>query len=327
MIALPGLTLVSGLTDDAGRVLERFLSRVVGGRVFTESDTVGPVYRDYDSALWLVDRVLQYVKYAGPAEGRRFLREHWNALTEILGFYSHIERDGLIPNEGGTWMDTLQRDNAVEIQALWYNALKSCQRISAFMGMDFGVPIEKLVDRFEENFEKTYWNGSYLSDCAGDNSLRPNQLLALSMEHPCVDEDKARLILSAVDEYLVTPAGLRTLRPGDERYRGAYVGGVAERELAYHNGTVWPWLLGPYARALARYGGLEGRKRAEHVLLRFFGRSLGVYSLGCIPEVFDGDVPHRPRGCVSQAWSVGEPLRAYVEDAMGRQPTYERAFL
>ncbi|MFH1126469.1 MAG: amylo-alpha-1,6-glucosidase [Candidatus Altiarchaeota archaeon] len=320
MISLPGLTLVNGRIEDAKMILERFLEGIKDGRIMTESDGGSPAYRDFDSTLWLVDRVMQYVKYAGANKGIEFLKAQWSRIVDIMQFYQSIERDGLIPNKGGTWMDTLERSGAVEVQALWYNALKVCKRLSEFSGLDPAVPIERLTKKFESNFMKAYWNGNYLRDCAGEDSFRPNQIMALSLEYPCVGADESRLILNRVDELLLTPFGLRTLSPKDGRYKGSYSGGVVERDASYHNGTVWPWLLGPYASAVVLHRGVKEKDGVKALLDNFFRKALNVNALGSINEIFDGDSPHRPRGCISQAWSVAEPLRAYFEDALGKKP-------
>jgi len=324
MISLPGLALVGNRVGDARLLIERFLSRVRDGRIMTHSVDGSLVYGDFDSTLWMVDRILQYIKYAGPGEGRRFLGRHWEALSDVMEFYAGLVRGGLLSNEDGTWMDTLRRDRAVEVQALWYNALKVFGRLSGLAGRRVeAVDLPGLVEGFESSFMKEFWGGGFLCDCAGDSSLRPNQLFALSLEHPCVGVDGALSILSVVDERLLTPFGLRTLTPDDGRYRGSYVGGVESRELSYHNGTVWPWLFGPYVTACLRFRGGGDRMRLRRLLSGFFRQALSVGALGSISEVFDGEPPHTPRGCVSQAWSVAEPLRAYIEDVLGRRPPFE----
>ncbi|MFH0860281.1 MAG: amylo-alpha-1,6-glucosidase [Candidatus Altiarchaeota archaeon] len=324
MISLPGLTLVRGRIDDARLILEHFLGRVHDGRIMTESESGTPVYRDYDSSLWLFDSIMQYIKYAGPDMGRELLRKHWARLSDLMQYYSSISENGLIMHDSGTWMDTLRRDDAVEVQALWYNALKAFEKFSTLAQLDNTLPTAEIIGDFESTFLREYWNGSHLMDCIGVDSFRPNQLMALSLDYTCVDKSRAKSILSAVEKRLLTPFGLRTLSSDDSSYCGSYSGGVRQREEAYHNGTVWPWLLGPYVRASVRYGGKAASRRARKLLEDFFDRALSVGALGSINEIFDGDAPHLPRGCISQAWSVAEPLRAYLEDALGRRPPYEK---
>ena len=150
----------------------------------------------------------------------------------------------------------------------------------------------------------------------GDASVRPNQVIALSLGYCAIEPEHARSVLRVVREKLLTPFGLRTLAPDDPRYRGRYEGGPAERDGAYHQGTVWPWLLGPYLTAQIRFNGDEGRQEAAQILrgLRDFVRGRGT---GQMPEIFDGDPPHQPRGCFAQAWSVAEPERVAAEHLAG----------
>ena len=325
MISLPGLTLARGKTGDARDVIEHFLRKVKSGRIMTESESGAPVYRDFDATLWLVDRLYQYMKYAGVKNGGGLLKSSWQSIVGVMSYYSSLEKDGLIMHDSGTWMDTLQRSNAVEVQALWYNALNCFKKMSEVSDLGVGgVDVEGLISRFESSFAKNYFNGAFLRDCLGDDSFRPNQLIALSLDFPCVTDEQAKKVLACVEERLLSPYGLRTLDPKDGRYRGKYAGGVAEREQSYHNGTVWPWLLGPYVKAKMRYG--AKREDMKTLLDEFFKKSAYVGALGCINEVFDGDVPHAPRGCVSQAWSVAEPLRAYFEDVLDRRPPHVGEF-
>jgi predicted glycogen debranching enzyme len=326
MVSLPGLTLVNNRLEDAKAVLGHFLGKIRNGRIMTESEGGSPVYRDFDSTLWMVDRLLQYVKYAGPNAGRKLLGKHWNIVTEAMEYYSGIERGGLIGHRGGTWMDTLERSDAVEVQALWYNALKAYGRLADVCGLRPGIDAGELAGRFEENFVRGYWNGRYLDDCRGDATIRPNQLIALSLDYGCVGREMALRVLDGVEGSLLTPFGLRTLDPKDHRYMGSYEGDAGSRERAYHNGTVWPWLLGPYVRACVRYRGPADAERLRLFLEGFFERALGFGAVGSIGEVFDGNPPYKPGGCVSQAWSVGEPLRAYIEDVLGVAPEYAGLF-
>jgi glycogen debranching enzyme len=227
----------------------------------------------------------------------------------------HVDRDGLLAcGQSGvqlTWMDakvgdwvvTPRQGKPVEIQALWYNALRIMQE---FGGQEYG----ELADRARESFRAQFWNTR--ADClydvidgdVRDASIRPNQLFAISLEHSLLDEDEARRVLAVVERELLTPAGLRTLSPSDPKYRGRYEGGVASRDSAYHQGTVWPWLMGPFLSAYTRLKGAYPEQ-----LLSGMEARLTEACLGQLYEVADGDAPHNPGGCPAQAWSVAELLR------------------
>ncbi len=198
---------------------------------------------------------------------------------------------------------TPRNGKPVEIQALWYNALRFVGRLAQDFGDAAAQTLhEDLAQNAAQNFDRAFWNehlGYYADVVDGgvqDLSLRPNQVIALSLGYCAVPDDHARRILEAVEKHLLTPFGLRTLSPFDPRYVGRYEGSPAERDSAYHQGTVWPWLLGPFITA--------ARKGPELLSpLREFLVSRGA---GQLPEIFDGDAPHEPRGCFAQAWSVAE---------------------
>jgi glycogen debranching enzyme len=171
-----------------------------------------------------------------------------------------------------------------------------------------------MKDRFVEDF----WNaetGCLFDVVDGDRrdaSIRPNQVLALSLPYPLLPKDKARAVLSVIEEKLLTPYGLRSLAPEDPAYRGRYEGDPSVRDVSYHQGTVWSWLLGPYADALIKTGGAVGKAKARKAIERLTPH-LQEAGLGTISEIFDGDAPHAPRGCPAQAWSVGEVLRVFKD--------------
>ncbi|MBM3309523.1 MAG: hypothetical protein FJY77_04645, partial [Candidatus Altiarchaeales archaeon] len=276
MISLPGLTLVQGRLEDSKAVLEHFLAKVREGRIMTESESGEPVYRDFDSTLWLVDRIKEYLKYSGLKAGKPFLEKHWKEVFEILRYYGSMENDGLIPHSNGTWMDSLSRDSAVEVQALWYNAVKSAVKMSRQFDLELDLDAERWIRRFESHFMAEYWNGSFLRDSGKDDSFRPNQIIALSLDYNCVPKEHGLSILQKTEELLLTPMGLRTLSPKDSRYKGKYIGGVQERELSYHNGTVWPWLLGPYFKACVKYKGREEAGKAKILLENYFRQAINA---------------------------------------------------
>jgi glycogen debranching enzyme len=184
------------------------------------------------------------------------------------------------------------------------------------------------------SFNRLFWNEEvgYLYDVVNggppDGSIRPNQIFAVSLPHSMLSPERAKRVVAVVQEHLLTPYGLRSLAPGDPHYRGSYTGDPASRDGAYHQGTVWPWLLGPFITAYMRIhgGGKAARRQAEEWLAPL-KEHLSDGGLGHISEIFDGDAPHRPVGCIAQAWSVGEVLRATVEDVCGIRPERPAALL
>jgi predicted glycogen debranching enzyme len=209
-----------------------------------------------------------------------------------------------------TWMDAIvggepvtpRRGKPVEINALWYNALRIVAKLTGDAALD------ERADTVREAFQAAFWNRE--AQCCfdvvnpDDASIRPNQLFAIALPFVLFDDMRAGEILSVCESQLLTPAGLRTLSPHDPRYRGQLLGDQHSRDTAYHQGTVWPWLLGPYIDALLRYRGEAGR-----AILANLHAHLAEAGVGTISEIFDGDAPHASRGCIAQAWSVGEVLR------------------
>lgn len=317
MISLPGMTLINGKFDNAERIFEHFLNNATNKGIPSRFVDGKPEYNDLDSSLWLIDRLYQYMRYVGIERGRSFLHTYWWTLKDIMKNYQKMERNGFLIHKSGTWMDTIERDNAVEIQALWYNALRIMEIFSNLME-DEEFDVRSTCEEFERNFLERYWNGRYLNDCLDDNSLRPNQVIAISLDFNVIDDHSSKKILDVVERELLTPYGLRTLNKGDRRYKGQYKGDFSEREKSYHNGTVWPWLLGPYIKTYMRVYGR--RLHMQRLLETLFEKHIKQAGIGTISEIFDGDPPHKPRGCISQSWSVAEPLRAYFEDVMGKKP-------
>jgi predicted glycogen debranching enzyme len=216
----------------------------------------------------------------------------------------------------GDWVVTPRQGQAVEINALWYNALKI---ISAFATLlnepDDQEEYNTLAEQVREAFRQTFWNPDTgcLFDCIDgdrrDAAIRPNQLFAISLPFPLLTPEQGQSVLAVVEEKLVTPVGLRSLAPDDPAYRGWYGGDQVSRDGAYHQGTVWSWLAGPYLDAcLNLYSPEEARQKAQP-LLDGLRAHLGAAGIGSVSEVFDGDAPHTPRGCTAQAWGVAEFLR------------------
>lgn len=344
MISLTGLTLVTRRFDDAREILRMFARYVSQGMIpndFPDIE-VEPDYNSVDASLWFFYAIYKYLHYTGDED---FVRnEVMPVLKEIIDWHLkgtryniHVDEDGLLyAGEAGvqlTWMDakvedkviTPRQGKAVEINALWYNALMIyAELLERFVARTAANEIERQAEAVKRRFLELFWNEElgYLYDCIdGENkdaSLRPNQVLALSLPYPLIAGSKAKQIFHIVMEKLFTPYGLRTLSPDDPRYVATYHGNQSQRDHAYHQGTVWSWLLGPFITAMVRFYGEDGRERAN-TIVENFSRHFSEAGIGTISEIFDADKPHKPRGCIAQAWSVGEILRAYVEDVVGKQ--------
>jgi predicted glycogen debranching enzyme len=342
MIALPGICLVTGRHEEAKGILRAFAAVVDRGMLPNRFPDRGeqPEYNSVDASLWFFVAIHRYLQATG--DGALVRDEMLPLLEDILAWHRlgtrhniRQDADGLLasgePGAQLTWMDAKVGDRVVtprwgkpvEIQALWHNALA----ILAALYERFGraaeaAALRQEADRVRRRFAELFWNAAdgCLYDVVDDNgvpdpSLRPNQLLALSLPFPLLDGPRAESVLLAVESRLITPVGLRTLAPGDPRYCPVYRGGPAERDAAYHQGTVWAWLLGPYLTALARVRGEAGREEGRELLARLGDLHLGSAGVGSISEIFDAEPPHTPRGCIAQAWSVAEVLRAAIEDA------------
>jgi predicted glycogen debranching enzyme len=349
MISLPGLTLVTGRFEEARNILRAFARNIDHGMLPNRFPDSGekPEYNTVDATLWMFHAVHEFLRYTGDYD---FVRsELYQPLAGIIAWHERgtrygiqVDSDGLLhagePGTQLTWMDvkvgdwvvTPREGKAVEIQALWYNAL----RVMAQLSLVFNKYAESsrytsLADWARARFAEAFWNESagclhdVVSGYGPDSSIRPNQIFAVSLPYPLLSHDQALRVVEVVEWELLTPFGLRTLSPRDPRYRGRYEGDARSRDSAYHQGTVWPWLLGPFLSAYVKVHGRTGeaRRRADQFLdpLRAHLREAG---LGQISEVFDGDAPHRPGGCFAQAWSVAEVLRTYMEDAKDRQPAF-----
>src|SRR5579859_1704529 len=336
MIALPGLTLATGHFDIAKNILLEFSYHVDRGMLpnrFPDSGEA-PEYNTVDATLWYFEAIRACLETTGDEV---FVRDHlYPVLVDIIGWHVkgtrygiHVDEDGLLSagthNTQLTWMDA-QHDNQcitprngkpVEVQALWYNALRTMEAFAARFGaLAAQRRFEKMAALAYESFNRLFWNekAGCLFDVVGsagpDASIRPNQVFAVSLPYPILEPEKSPSVLEVVERELLTPYGLRTLSPGDARYMGHYAGGPRARDDAYHQGTVWPWLLGPFITAYLKVHGesREARDKAAKWIGNFEPhlRSAG---LGQISEIFDGDPPHAPHGCIAQAWSVAELLR------------------
>lgn len=340
LISLPGLTLVTKRFDDAKNILLTLSGYVKNGLVpnfFAEPDA-RPVYNTVDASLWFIDRAYQYLKYTGD---QNFVENIWTTLASIIDFYKkgtdygiQMDHDFLIShNPGMTWMDvkigdyypTPRAHKAVEIQALWYNALKIMGILSKRLGKDdiYTDVSFQVKDNFLNQYDKRY-------DVIDkrDVSFRPNQIFLLSLDHSMINKEMQERIVKDIEERLLTVFGLRTLAPEDSRYKGKYIGDF-NRDLAYHNGTVWPWLIGPFVKSFVKIHDYQNTWR-DYAYQNFLKPMLDVFGKnwdGLINEIFDGDPPYFPRGCISQAWSVAEVLRTWVEDIEAISPKYENLLL
>jgi predicted glycogen debranching enzyme len=340
LIALPGITLVTKRFDDAKQILEHFSKYCKNGlipNVFAERDSQ-PVYNTVDASLWYIDRVYQYFKYTNDIN---LVEKLWPTLQSIIeaykngtGYGIHMDNDFLISHgEGLTWMDvkigdyypTPRSKKAVEIQALWYNALRIMSILSTFLGKN--NPYSELAGTVKDSFRRQYDYPYDVIDTK-DLSMRPNQIFLVSLDYSMIEKQMQEWIVTELQKTLVTIFGLRTLSPQDSRYKGTYLGNH-NKDIAYHNGTVWPWLMGPFIKAFVKVKDHEPAQR-RYAYQNFLQPMIDVYGDswdGSIYEIFDGDPPYAPQGCITQAWSVAEILRAWVEDIENITPKYESLLL
>jgi predicted glycogen debranching enzyme len=336
MIALPGLCLVTGRFEDAKKILRAFAKSLHKGLLPDRLPARGeaPEFTSVDASLWMFVAAWKYLQATGD---EAFVRETMlPALRKVIHAYVrgtlhgiHMGKDGLLAAGEGdmplTWMDgrngrpvTPRQGQAVEVNALWFNALSILAQIEERLGdAAEAKALRQRAGRVHKRFQEVFWNeeAGYLYDVVNgkerDAALRPNQIFALSLPFPLLSKPRAARVLAAVEEKLYTPVGLRTLEPGHPDYCPDY-------HSADHQGAAWSWLLGPYATALVRVHGATGRKKALAVIEELRPR-LAEASVGSLPEVFDAEAPHSPRGCIARAWSVAEVLRAYVEDLRGEK--------
>lgn len=330
MISLPGLTLATNRFGVAKNILLAFAGAIDQGMLPNQFPDAGqtPEYNTVDATLWFFEAVRAYLEATGDHD---FVKTQLvPKLADIVDWHVRgtrynikVDTDGLLHCGAAgvqlTWMDakvgdwvvTPREGKPVEIQALWYNAL----RIMEGLGDD-AARYSAMAEQASASFHEKFWNADEhcLFDVVDgetrDASIRPNQIFAVSLPHSMLTQDRARAVFAKVRNELLTPMGLRTLAPGDPNYKGKYLGGPRERDSAYHQGTVWPWLMGPFLRAHRKLYGPTDEARGWLQPLLDFMEARGT---GQLPEIADGDAPHEARGCIAQAWSVGEILRAVVE--------------
>lgn len=337
LIALPGLLLATGRHADAREVLLTFASAEQDGLIPNRFSDYGDGcdYNSVDASLWFIHAADAYTNATDDFETWRqaLCPVAENIIERFLQgtrYGIHVGSDRLLrcgdASTQLTWMDakcgetvfTPRHGMPVEINALWYHDLRLLAERMVLTDPARAEHYHTLADAAAASFGETFWNpaAQSLFDCVRDNErdvrIRPNQIFAVSLEHSPLNPDQQRAVVECVTRNLLTPYGLRTLSPSDPEYRGRYEGDGFSRDGAYHQGTVWPWLLGPYIEACLRVNDFstvsrEQGRRCLQPLLDHLGREAG---LGSISEIFDGDPPHTPRGCIAQAWSVAEILRA-----------------
>jgi predicted glycogen debranching enzyme len=338
LISLPGLAFGQDKPADGLAILRQLARHERDGLLpnfFAEDNGVNP-YNTVDSSLWLFWTCQQYLLAGGCPS--HLAGDLWPVLKRIIASFHrgtaygiHVTSAGLLwagdASTHLTWMDaccegrpvTSRHGLAVEINALWYNALGLGRDLARLWGEDAAF-YEEAMERARAAFNETFWleKKGYLADVVNergrDESLRPNQILAVSLPHSPLDLSRSRQVVMAVKENLLTPVGLRTLAPQDPAYRGQYGGNQQKRDEAYHQGTVWPWLLGPFGEALLKVSTCreEARSFLLALLRNFLDSHLHQAGIGSISEIFSGDAPHTPDGCPAQAWSVAEILRLYL---------------
>ncbi len=357
MIAFTGLTLCTNRFEDAKEILLTFAKYVHHGMVpnMFPDDGQDPLYNTADASLWYFYAVHKYLEYDNSKEAEEFIRACiYPALKKIVEGYQKgtdfaigMDEDGLIHAGSGldqvTWMDvrvgdwvpTPRHGKPVEINALWYNALKVMENLELRWDNRLEAKAyDVLAEKVRKSFQKKFWyeEGGYLYDVIGydvavnkevpDETLRPNQIYAVSLPYSILNQEQEKKIVDVVKEKLYVGVGLRSLSPEHQDYHPIYLGALAKRDAAYHQGTAWGFLLGGFISAYVKvYGGSskEATKQAKkqaRLMLEPVMEHMRENGIGTISEIFDGDAPHYGRGCYSQAWSVGEVLRCYREDIL-----------
>jgi predicted glycogen debranching enzyme len=340
MISLDGLTLATGRLAEAGWILRTFAHYVREGLIpnmFPEGEKEG-LYHTADATLWYFHALDRYLEVTAD---REMLRLVLPVLCDIVSNHLAGTRFGIgiDPGDGllrqgaegyqltwmdakvGDWVVTPRRGKAVEINALWYNALELLARwLSEEEASGPSQSMAALAERTRRSFNERFWyeRGGYLydvidSELGDDPACRPNQLLAFSLRYPVLNQDKWRSVLDVVTEHLLTPVGLRSLAPGHPDFRSTYDGDLRSRDAAYHQGTVWAWLIGPFIDAWLRVHPED--YQGARSFLAGFDPHLEEACAGSISEIFDAEAPFAPRGCVAQAWSVAEVLRCWMKTA------------
>ncbi len=344
LIALPGLTLVTDRYDIARKIILMLEKYRKNGLIPSRFGSEWSEFNGADVPLLFIYSIYKYLTYTDDGD---FANRLWATLEEIVKNYANgtnekirMDEDGLIwSDERMTWMDarvdgkciTPRKGKTVEVNALWYNALRIEEIIAEKIGRENRQT--GLAEEVRKNFRKKFWNPKRecLYDVVGDPSdarVRPNQIFAVGLPFKLINGNETEGVISIVRDKLLTPYGLRSLEREDPGYQGVYEGDLKKRDLAYHQGTVWSWLIGSFVTALTRSREESKEKEfARRLIDSLLNNHLWNSGLGTISEIFDGNEPHAPRGCISQAWSVGEILRCYVEDIEGKRPPFEKDYV
>lgn len=344
MIAFTGLTLATRRYKEATDILLTFAQYVNHGLIpnMFPDDGLAPLYNTVDASLWYFYAVYQYVTYVNTPDAYAFIQEKiYPALKQIIAAYQtgtdfsiYMDTDYLIHAGSGvdqvTWMDvrvgdwvpTPRHGKPVEINALWYNALKVMEQLSVHFGEN-ALEYQELSAKVKASFQKQFWNEATqcLYDVIGDDepdpTIRPNQIYAVSLPFTMLSDEQNLSIVKVVKEKLYVGCGLRSLDPAHKDYHPIYLGALAKRDAAYHQGTAWGFLLGGFITAYVKTHGASRQTAQEAFqLLAPLKEHFRNGCIGSISEIFDGDAPHTCRGCYAQAWSVGEVLRCYTEDIL-----------
>jgi predicted glycogen debranching enzyme len=341
MISLEGLTLSTGRFREAGWILRTFAYHIRDGLIpnmFPEGENQG-LYHTADATMWFFHALDRYVE---ATHDRATLRVILPKLVDIVRHHREGTSFGIgVDGEDGllvqgaegyqlTWMDakvegwvvTPRRGKAVEINALWYNALRLLEEWAHECPCPISTTeLAQLSTRVRESFNKRFWYeaGGYLYDVVDgerggdDAAFRPNQLFSISLKYPVLDESRWESVVRACAEKLLTSVGLRSLAPGHPDYKSKYYGDLRSRDAAYHQGTVWAWLIGPFIDAWLKV--YPHDKAGARRVLEGFDPQMVEGAIGTISEIFDAEAPYHQRGCVAQAWSVAEALRCWIRTA------------
>lgn len=345
MIAFTGLTLCTKRFKEAEEILLTFAGYIRHGIVpnMFPDDNMPPLYNTVDASLWYFYAVYQYLNYNPAAEAETFVKEQiFPHLKEIVSAYEkgtdfsiYMEDDGLIHAGSGldqiTWMDvrvgdwvaTPRHGKPVEINALWYNALRIMESLCEKFDEDASA-YRTRANQVKESFNAKFWDSSNqcLFDVVDgdepDDHIRPNQIYAVSLPFSLLPEEQEKAVVALVEKELFVGCGLRSLAPDHPDYHGIYCGALAKRDAAYHQGTAWGFLLGGFFSAYMKvnHHSSSAAENAVRMLEPVRKHLTDSGCIGSISEIFDGDAPHNPRGCYAQAWSVGEVLRCYCEDIL-----------
>lgn len=336
MIALPGLTLTTGRTDVARSILQAFARVVDQGMLPNRFPDMGetPEYNTVDATLWFFEAV--HALWRATRDDAAIRQDFYEVLVDIIDWHVRgtrynikVDQDGLLtagtPGSQLTWMDarvgdwvvTPRHGKPVEIQALWYNALCVMTHLAqTYRDTTRAQRYQEMAAQAHASFNTLFWHKEagclydVMNGMEHDGSIRPNQILAVSLPYTMLPDPKARAVVSVVERELLTPYGLRSLAPSDMQYCRHCQGGAVDRDGSYHQGTVWAWLIGPFIHAYLKVHGSTARHRQQALQwLASFRTHLSQAGLGHVSEIFDGDAPHYPRGCIAQAWSVAELLR------------------